>query len=190
MEIAQNERITLLPAMEITSSEEVHVLAIFETLNMAMKMQELVYQNLPKAINNDRLWGHQAVVNENDAILSFNRRLLIGATGLSLKAIVDEIHVIGGLAVASHIDKQNFSVISQLGFIPDDIEFDALEVTRPDIDAIGLEQYPDIPLITSSDAHHLDEIGIRTNTFYLENASFQEIATAFRKTDGRMVLQS
>lgn len=186
MKIAQRKDITLLPAIEITSSEEVHVLAVFETLDEAMQMQEIVYENLAEGINDEQLWGQQVVVNENDEVLGFNKRLLIGATGITLKALVDEIHAMGGMAIASHVDRQYFSVISQLGFIPKDIKFDALEITHSDT----AEQYPDIPWIISSDAHHLDDIGKRTTTFFLEEASFREIAMAIGKIENRTVLQS
>ena len=37
--------------------------------------------------------------------------------------------LLGGLAVASHIDKEAFSIISQLGFITEDMGFDALEMS-------------------------------------------------------------
>ena len=47
----------------------------------------------------------------------FNERLLIGATTLSLDEILTEIHAVGGLAIASHVDRDLFSVTRQLGFI-------------------------------------------------------------------------
>jgi len=189
MEVARGSNVTVLPAMEITSSEEVHVLAIFETVGTAMEMQETVYKELTGGENDERLWGPQVLVNENDEVMGFNKRLLIGATRFTLKALVAEIHEAGGLAVASHVDRGSFSVISQLGYIPEDIKFDALETTGPERAGTIIGQCGGIPWVTSSDAHRLDDIGRKTTTFLLEKASFREIAMALGKIDGRMVLQ-
>lgn len=191
MEVARrsNVTVTVLPAMEITSSEEVHVLAIFGTIEEAMKMQEIVYKGLTGGENDERLWGPQVIVNEDDEVVGFNKRLLIGATLFPLKALVNEIHEAGGLAIASHVDRGHFSVISQLGFIPEDTGFDALEIIAPERAGTIIGQCGGIPWVTFSDAHRLDDIGKRTTMFLLEEASFREIAMALGKIDGRMVLQ-
>ncbi len=181
--IAEDRGITVLPAMEITSYEEAHVVALFDTIEKIAAFQEVVYKNLPDGINDERLRGYQLVVNEKDEILSFNKRLLFNATLFSLKDLVDAIHSHGGLAVASHIDREFFSVISQFGFIPEGIQFDALEISyntkRAKADAM-FGAYRSSSWITSSDAHHLDDIGRRTTAFFLEEASFEEIARAFK----------
>jgi PHP family Zn ribbon phosphoesterase len=183
MKIARKKGINVLPAMEVTSYEEAHVLAIFDSVEKVTAMQEIVYKNLPDGINDERLSGYQVVVNDNDEVIGFNKRILFGATGLSLNILVDTIHSFGGIAVASHIDKEIFSVISQLGFIADDIAFDALEISyntsRQRAESM-FGAYKSIPWITSSDAHHLNDIGRRTTSFFLEELSFEEIKKAFK----------
>lgn len=183
VKIAEGRGIKVLPAMEVTSYEEAHVLAIFDSIEKVMGMQEIVYKNLPDGINDEMLSGYQVVVNENDEVLGFNKRILFGTTNLSLNALVDTIHSFGGIAVASHIDKEIFSVVSQLGFIPDDIAFDALEISyntkRQRAESV-FGAYKSIPWITSSDAHHLTDIGRRTTLFFLEELSFEEIKMALK----------
>ncbi len=179
----RDEGITVLPAMELTSQEEVHVLAIFNSEQNVAAMQEVVYDTLQSGINDEFGIGYQLVVNELDEILDYNKRLLIGATSLSLGELVKNIHAFGGIAVASHIDRQNFSVISQLGFIPDDVSFDALEISYamdlPDA-TLQFGSYTGIPWVTSSDAHSLGDIGRRYTTFMLNEPTFDEIAQAFK----------
>lgn len=185
--VAQHSGITVLPAMEITSFEEAHVLAVFDSVEKALKMQKIVYENLPDGLlygkNDFRKWGYQLVVNEKDEITEFNRMVLFSAVRLSLNEIMGKIHDIGGLAIASHIDREVFSVISQLGFIPEDIRFDALEFSyntkREQAEAM-FGDYMTTPWITASDAHHLEHIGRRTTSFFLEEPSFEEIAIAFK----------
>lgn len=183
VEVGKKQGITVFPAMEITSSEEAHTLAIFGNVSTALKMQEIVYCNLPSGIDDGSRGGYQLIVNEKDEILDFNKRLLFGALTLSLKEIVDIVHSLGGIAIASHIDKEVFSVISQLGFIPPGIEFDGLEISRAlsrGKAEIMFEEYSDFPWITSSDAHHLQDVGKNVMTFYLESPSFEELALAIK----------
>ncbi len=178
-----SEGIIVLPSMELTSQEEVHVVAMFNSAKNVAAMQEVIYDTLQSGINDESGIGYQLVVNELDEILDYNKRLLIGATSLSLGDLVKNIHAFGGLAVASHIDRQSFSVISQLGFIPDDVSFDALEISYAMdlVDAtVQFGRYAGIPWVTSSDAHSLGDIGRRYTTFLLNEPTFDEIALAFK----------
>ncbi len=185
-EVASRRGITLFPAMEVTSSEEAHVLAVFGTSEQALKMQEIVYRSLPEGIPGGG-WGEQVVVNDRDEVLGFNQRPLFSATGLGLGALVGEIRALGGIAIASHVDREAFSVIGQLGFIPEDVEFDALEVTRPAESGDLLSLNMGLPRVCSSDAHQLEDIGSRTTSFYIEEATFEEVGLALRGVDGRSV---
>jgi len=175
--------ITVLPAMEITSREEVHVLALFGREEDALGMQERVYRSLPKinSVGPDR----QIVVNEKDEVMGFNGMLLIGATEFSFARLVEEVHQAGGLAVASHVDRGAFSVSSQLGFLPEGVRLDAVEVIdHRAADAVLLRR-TDVPRLMSSDAHYLRDIGSRTTWFEMEEASLEEIGLALRREGGR-----
>lgn len=181
--IGMERGLTVLPAMEITTSEEAHVLAIFGKVPDALAMQEVVYRTLPEGYHDEERLGYQLVVNENDEILEFCKRMFFGATGLPVKELVDRIHSFGGIAVASHIDREYFSVVSQLGFIPPDVVFDGLEisaaVSRKKADAV-FGDYAALPWITSSDSHNLDNIGRRYTSFSLEAPSFEELVKALK----------
>jgi PHP family Zn ribbon phosphoesterase len=183
------EDIKVFAGMEITTSEEVHVLALFEDYEEIKPLQEIVYETLEGAEFDDRL-GYQLVVNEKEEILSFVKRPLIGATKLNVFEIVKLIHRYNGLAIASHIDKEVFSIISQLGFIPEDIIFDGLEVSvYTDINEAE-KRFGNLkaPLIRSSDSHHLHEIGRAYTEFFINAPSLEEIRKALRGEDGRRVL--
>jgi len=43
---AQGKNLKIFPGMEITTSEEVHLLAIFDSLSDLASLQEIVYQHL------------------------------------------------------------------------------------------------------------------------------------------------
>ena len=187
---AQSTGLTVLAGMEVASSEEAHILAIFDDMEGVMKLQSTVYENLLAGENNAEQFGDQIVVNEKDEVLSFNRRLLIAATALPSHDIVNAIHSFGGLAIASHVDRDAFSIISQLGFIPADLKFDALEIS-PRTDRKTAEQlfrdYSSYVTLSASDAHSLDYIGKRTTSFFMNGPSIAEMTSAFKNIDGRKV---
>jgi len=189
--VAQATGLVILPGMEITSQEEIHILGIFDREECAFEVQEVVYRHLPGE-NAEETFGYQVVVNEHEEIISFNNRLLIGATTLSLETVVELIHSCEGLAIASHIDREAYSIIGQLGFVPPGLALDALEVSP----AMGLEEarrrftgLASFPLITSSDAHYLEDIGRSATTFVMGAASVQEMKLALRGKEGRRVLR-
>ena len=189
--IAKKKGIMVIPGIEINSAEEVHVLGLFGNITDALNMQTIVYEHLQPGENDEDAFGMQVLVNEIDEVLGFNKRLLIGATDLSVNSIVDLIHSLNGIAIASHIDREGFGIIGQLGFIPEGMEFDALEIsyrTSRDKAQTLYGPYSHIPWITSSDAHSLEDIGRSTTGFVMEHATFDEMRLALRGTDGRKVI--
>jgi 3',5'-nucleoside bisphosphate phosphatase len=184
---ARGRGLVVLPGMEITSREEVHLLGLFDQMECLQRLQEVVYSHLPGE-NDESRFGCQAIVNELDEVEGFNNRLLIGATELALSDLVRHIHKLGGIAIASHIDRESFSVISQLGFIDPEIPFDALEISGRTEMAHARRKYPELsryPFLTSSDAHRCEEIGKGFTEFFLEEPSVQELKMAFSGQGGR-----
>lgn len=94
MAAAAGKNIRIIPAMEITTSEEVHLLALFGSLSDLLELQSIVDRHLFGENDEDR-FGVQAVVNERGEVEGLNNQLLIGATDLPIDAIVDIIHGLG-----------------------------------------------------------------------------------------------
>jgi len=160
----------VLPGLEINTIEEVHVLAIFEEARKALHMQEIIYGYLMGGVN-PGLFGEQVVADEFDKVKGFNRRMLISAVQLGIHEIVERVHQLGGLCIASHVDRSGYGIISHLGFIPPDLGLDGLEISRlTDRESAG-KNFPGIerfPVMTFSDAHNLDDIGIYYNEIDIE----------------------
>ena len=179
------EGLAVIPGMEVTSSEEVHILGLFDSETDLMLLQDMVYENLPGE-NSEEAFGPQYVIDEWDRLIGTNSKLLIGATLLTVEQIVDAIHERAGLAIASHVDRERFSLIGQLGFIPKGLKLDALEVSTP---CAATKEY-DYPVICSSDAHFLEDIGKNPSCFMVEEASVQEIGKALRQELGRRIVNN
>ncbi len=187
------EGLSVIAGMEITSREEAHILALFETESDLMRMQDLVYENL-SGENYEESFGPQTVVDEWDRVVGTNHRLLIGATALSVEQVVDAIHERSGLAIASHVDRERFSLIGQFGFIPKGLRLDAVEVSRPSRStssgqASMIQRYG-YPVVVFSDAHFLEDIGKGFTRFMVENLSLSEIRKALCNEMGRKIVVS
>ncbi|MEJ2701632.1 MAG: PHP domain-containing protein [Sedimentisphaerales bacterium] len=180
MKAGLREGLSVIGGMEITTREEAHILGLFESETDLMKMQEVVYTNLPSD-HYDESFGPQTVIDEWDHVVGANHRLLIGATTLTVEQLVNAIHECSGLAIASHVDRERFSLIGQLGFIPDGLRLDAVEVSRPS----AMAQQYGYPVVTFSDAHFLVDIGANCTCFMLEELSTNEIRRALRNEMGR-----
>jgi hypothetical protein len=188
---AKGTGLTVFPGMEIMSSEEVHVLALFDRQENLAMLQDIVYRHLPGK-NDEERFGCQAIVNDHDEVEGLSERLLIGATVLPLERIVDEIHGLGGLAVAAHIDRESFGLLGQLGFVPEGLPLDALEVSRRTGLAEARRRYPGLarfPMIESSDSHIITDIGKGITRVLLEEATTSELKMAFEKKGGRCILE-
>jgi len=187
---ARQTRLAVLPAMEITSREEVHILAIFGGVEAALAMQETVYQRLPGR-NRPEIFGLQVLVNEDHDVLGFEPRLLAGATELTVNEIVERVHALGGLAIAAHADREAFGLLGHLGFLPRELALDAVELSPHILPAEFRRRWPEcagMALVRSSDAHRPEQIGARASSFRLQHISVDELRRAFAHRDGRCVL--
>jgi len=180
--------LVVMGGIEITSQEEVHILGLFSKKSALWNIQDMVYEDL-SGDNDEDVFGEQLIADEYDRVIGSNKKLLIGATGLSLEKIVGAIHHLGGLAVASHIDRESFSIISQLGFIPGGLTLDALEISplASKERRYSFCQRYDFPLLTFSDAHCLNDIGKSFSSFLIERASLEETRKALMDVNGRKV---
>jgi 3',5'-nucleoside bisphosphate phosphatase len=180
----------VIAGMEITSSEEVHILGLFPSAMHATAVQEEVYSRLVGE-NDEEAFGYQVVVDEDDLVEDMDRRLLIGATTLSCEKVVRLIHGHDGVAVASHVDRSGFGIFSQLGFIPPDLALDALEISPAATREAVLKRYPQCrlyPLITSSDAHYPEQIGAVRTVLEMAKPTFEELWLALKGLKGRQIV--
>lgn len=177
--------LAVIGGMEITSQEEVHVLGLFPEDDSLAAAQDVVYEHLAGE-NDPDMFGEQLVMDEQDEVIRSNHKLLIGATDLTLEEVVQTIHELGGLAIASHVDRPSFSVVSQLGFIPQGLGLDAVESCSDRVSV--LPEGLGLSMISSSDAHRPEQIGSRCTRFLIDDPTIAEIGMALKHVGGRRIL--
>ena len=83
--------------MEITSMEEVHLLALFDTADAAVDFGAFIYSHLPDIPNDPERFGDQVYVDEEENILGEVERYLGTAVNLSIDDIGAHTHVRGAV---------------------------------------------------------------------------------------------
>ena len=191
IQVAAEYGITLIPGMELETKEEVHVIALFGKMRDAVAFNRIVESCYSGSLNNSEKLGPQFVVDADDQLVREKLEMLHGPVKMSLSAAVNNIHDCRGLAIAAHIDRPAYSVLAVLGFIPPDVSFDAVEVSRNVMLASIPAKFKHVklPIITSSDAHFMSAFNEYPKTkFLLAEPSFAEISKAFKSCDGRKIL--
>lgn len=156
---AEEYGILALPGMELTTAEEVHVVCLFPDLNRAEAFGGMVRRRLPPVENRPEFFGRQLLVDEEDNILGEETAMLAGATDIPIRQVSALVASFGGLAYPAHIDRDSFSLLSNLGFWDDSLGFPLAELSRrcpPEF-----SKRPDLAevrFIRACDAHYLDQI--------------------------------
>ncbi len=146
---------------EIQTREEVHVLSYFTEIERAEAFGLWVVSVRKHFPNNPHFFGNQLLFNALDEVIDYEEDCLIFSLDASLEEVMAAIHNYDGKAVLAHIIDRKNGIMSQLGFIPKDLPFDGLEVTKPEqIDKVlRLHTWMKDPIFfMNSDAHTLIDI--------------------------------
>lgn len=182
--LAEKEKIFVLTGVEVTSREEVHCLAFFENDILLNEFQHFIDRSIMMIPNDVEKFGYQVVVDENEKISKQIEHLLIVSIDKSVEEIEKEVHKLGGIFILAHIDKKKNSIMSQLGFIPDELNIDGVEFSK----YANIEEYltsnkylNKYKYIQSSDAHYISDVGTVYTEIECDRLGFQEIKDWFRK---------
>ena len=186
MQAAEGSSITVLPGIELQTREEIHSLCLFDQFDQIQAFFDEVKPTFPDLKNNAEFFGNQFVVDATGDFIRNEERLLISSSTLSLKEAWQIVNHHAGLLIPAHVNRSAFGLLPVLGFIPDDIDLEILEISRHITPSQACETYPQLKnyhLIQSGDAHMLEEM-IGVNFFKIAEPSVKEIVLALRGMDG------
>ncbi len=190
---AQSRKVLFIPGIELQSSEEIHLLGYFPDLaSLDGFCTQVVGKGLMRGLRNDpERFGHQHLLDGSGKVIGEEEAMLSMPLTLTLEELVGRIHDHRGIAVAAHLDRA-FSVISQLGFIPPQLELDAVEVREVskvnDIRAKYLKGR-ELNILSSSDSHHLDMIPKPKMKLWVERADVASCLACIKGEAGRITLR-
>lgn len=160
-----------IAGMELSTAEDVHMVALFPMLETACAFEEALEAHRMATDNVPAIFGNQLVMNEKDEVVSEFGPLLIAATDLWMGEAVEMVRSFGGVIYPAHIDRDANGIIAMLGDIPLEYAFTAMEyrdaAKRDAYEALYAEAKGKSVLV-SSDAHQLYNISEAENCFPFE----------------------
>ncbi len=166
---------------EVQTSEEIHVVALFDTKDDADAFQELLDTALPPLLNDPDFFGDQVVIDNDENIVCFEEKLLLNSVLWNLEETLENILSCNGFPFLSHIDAPSFSISSQLGFFPELENLIAVELTANTSNNAAVEMFPpvqNLAILRNSDAHYLKDIGKSHTYIFMEEPSVVNLVKA------------
>ena len=160
MKLGHEKGILVIPGTEVTTKEEVHVLCYFKGLDEGMEFNKVIYDSLPGINNKKELFGEQYIMDYNDEIIGEEKKLLINSSSYTLEQISSIVNEYKGVMVPAHVFRKSNGILSNLGFIPNNLDIRTIELSYKD------QRYEKNPnnminkfqIIRNSDAHYLENI--------------------------------
>ena len=178
---ANKNNIITIFGMELCTMEEVHVLCYFKALEDVFSFDKYVYEQLIKVKNNENIFGRQELYDDEDSKIGEEPNLLINATRISFNSLDELMDRYRGVYLPAHIDKNSNSLLSNLGFIPPDVDFRSVEISdlkRVDELSRAHPYLTKCNIISNSDAHTLADINDAVNYISVRERSSDAVFEA------------
>lgn len=168
-QVAEQYGICFIPGMELTTSEEIHAVCLFPTLEQAMAFDSYVVQHQMQIPNREDIYGEQPILDSQDQTTGKVENLLVLATDISIMDAGQLVKQYGGVCFPAHIDRQSYSILSSLGDIPPECGFTTIELADHGKLKELLQKYPAVQshnIVVNSDAHYLENM--KEKDYFLE----------------------
>lgn len=189
-DLAHKKGILALTGAEVTTKEEVHCLAFFENDSALDTFQQYLEKNIIRIPNPDGHFGYQPVVDENENVLELVSYYLTSALKKSISSVQNYVYELGGIFIPAHVTRPLNGLFSHLGFIPQNLRFDAMGITGRTSGKDIREKYKigeKTSLVHNSDAHFIGQIGTQYSVFNMQELSFNEVRMALNRQNSRFV---
>ena len=164
---AEKYGIIPIAGLELTTSEDIHIVCLFEHLDDAVSFGEYVESRLMPIKNRPEIFGEQIIMDGEDNIIGRVDNLLSVATDISVEALPDLVREYGGICYPAHIDRDSNGIIAALGTLPDTPVFSTVDFNREE----NVSEYTKVyslsgkNFVMNSDAHFLGNMNDKS--FYL-----------------------
>lgn len=180
----KSKGIIVVPGMEVETMEEVHLVCLFPNPEAAMAMQQIVFEALPDLENKEEIFGQQLIMDHEDNVKGTIDRMLITAAAISMEDVFSKVGELKGVVIPAHVDRDSYSVLSNLGAVPDYLDINYIEISRMCNYEEFMEEHPELTAynhIKSSDAHYLWDMLERESFIDIERYSIGGLLEALSK---------
>ncbi|MBS4537189.1 PHP domain-containing protein [Clostridium sp. D2Q-11] len=180
IELGKSKDILVIPGMEVTTLEDIHLLCYFDSINSLKEFGEKIFNSLPSIDNNKELFGNQLILDKEDNVIGEIQKLLINGSEFSIDRIYTMVEEKNGVVIPAHVDKKSYSILSVLGFIPEQFNVKFVEIKNKSYCNKLIESYR---YIYNSDAHYLGDINEATNQLDIKEKSIGEVLKYLKMRD-------
>jgi len=187
MDVAEKTNLIVIPGMEIQTSEDIHLLCLFDSLEKANELHEIVTEKMMKIELRKEIFGEQLILDSDDAVVGEQNNLLLVSSNISLDDAIDMVDKLGGYAIPAHVNRRHNSILASLSFVPMNKKINTLEVyTRKDMEMLFEKDHElkFFDYIFNSDAHNLGVISERQNYIITEERTRTSVLEALKTGKG------
>ena len=159
-EVAKRFGVVAIAGMELTTSEDIHVVCLFETLKGALDFENALSEKRILIKNRPEIFGEQLVMDADERIVANEEHLLSNATKISIEELPPIVDSYGGVCYPAHIDREANGIISVLGTFPPTPHFKCAELRSINNKEAYVKNYSleGKIILYGSDAHYLGDI--------------------------------
>lgn len=171
---AKKNGIIPVAGMELTTSEDVHIVCLFPTLEAAEDFDREFQKYRVLYKNRKEIFGDQLILDENDEIIGEEENLLPNASSLSTEQATELAERLGAAVFPAHIDRDANGIIAMLGSLPEVPDFSCVELNSGESKEEYTKKYhlENKLILTDSDAHYLWDINTAENYIELEDEPY------------------
>ena len=172
---AKKQGIVPVAGMELTTSEDIHAVCLFEQLEDALRFDAYIQSQRTLIPNRTDIFGDQFLMDENDEVIGTEPHFLSNATAISIEEAPALVERFGGVCYPAHIDREANGIIATLGTFPETPEFRCAELRDAERQSGLEERFPILKskqIIISSDAHYLWDIRDKQAYFELDDEPY------------------
>lgn len=184
MAVGEKYGVLVVPGIEVQTKEDVHVLCLFPTYDaLAAFYSELESYRLYIKHQPEK-FGRQVVFSEDDEEVCEMEHSLFFSYTIGLTPLLQLVNSHNGAFVPAHVDRNSFSIISNLGFVPFDLSLKTVEyAAQCDIQAFqnNHKQLKLLSYIVDSDAHQLVDINEADHKLQVASLSAEAIIEKLKR---------
>lgn len=160
--------VTVVPAVEVQTAEDIHILCLFSSLESLRAFFDELH--FPSMLNREDIFGEQLIMDADGNVIGNEQKMLLIGAMEDCYEVVKLTKKHGGAAVPAHVDRESNGMAAILGEVPPDLSVAAVEFSPAAPEELR-NRYGGYIIITDSDSHHLTDLSVGNWLEVTENSA-------------------